>query len=420
MPRARQRRRSRARGRRRSSASTKLPSLGQNRTPQPREQLVQQRLRFAHLREIPLEILAIAERRRQRGRGVGVEACTAGSARRIGASVSAVPTSAPARSPARPYAFANVRPMTRFGNRAGRGVVDQRLTREVGVGLVQEDQRRAARPARPPRHCPRGIDRPVGLFGTGQEDDPGPRGDRLDHPRQRERRSPAASGTSTIRAAHGVGAGRVHVERRLRRRSLRSGSAAVAPRRVTSDATRMPSSSPLVRTTWSRETPKCAAAASIARVVVGVVRRRARGSGCCSTAMHRRRTAGGVLVEVEAQRAVLRLRPLVLVAHRRSSSAASRAVVASAGGRRRRRMRTEAAWAVRPSASASATAAGPMRSQAVRGDPLHRRDADEVRRAQTAAGRGRAAGRQHVIRAGHVVAARLRAVVADEHRARRG
>ena len=53
-------------------------------------------------------------------------------------------------------------------------------------------------------------------------------------------------------------------------------------------------------------------------------------------------------------------------------------------------------------------------------DPLHRRDADEVRRAQTAAGRCRAAGRQHVVGTGHVVSARLRAQRADEHRARAG
>ena len=71
--------------------------------------------------------------------------------------------------------------------------------------------------------------------------------------------------------------------------------------------------------------------------------------------------------------------------------------------------------AVRPSASASATAAGPIRSSACGRDPLD----DDTRTKSAAlrpprAARG-AAGRQHVIRPGDVVAARLRAQRADEH-----
>ena len=48
---------------------------------------------------------------------------------------------------------------------------------------------------------------------------------------------------------------------------------------------------------------------------------------------------------------------------------------------------------------------------------LHGRDADEIGGAEAAAGAGGAARRQDVVRAGDVVAKRLRAVMADEHRA---
>ena len=81
------------------------------------------------------------------------------------------------------------------------------------------------------------------------------------------------------------------------------------------------------------------------------------------------------------------------------------------------RILSESACARRPSASASAIPAGSNPAQAVGRDRLHRGHAHEVGGAESSARRRRAAGRQHVVGARDVVAARLRAVAADEDRA---
>ncbi len=75
------------------------------------------------------------------------------------------------------------------------------------------------------------------------------------------------------------------------------------------------------------------------------------------------------------------------------------------------------AWACSPSASASATAAGPTRAERRRvgGDPGGA--LEEIEHRQPGGEARGAAGRQHVVRAGDVVAHRLRAEAAEEHRA---
>ena len=159
----------------------------------------------------------------------------------------------------------------------------------------------------------RGIDRPVGLFGLVRKMM------RVFGPiasvtRCSGKKKSCTGGTSMIRAPR-ASAHAAYMSNAGWTTIASKGSSAGAPRRLTSDASMIPSSSPLVSTTLSTPMSKKRAVAADDRVVVGV------DGGVLSRQLAEHasdvgRAAGGVLVEVEAEVAVLRLGALVLVGHR--------------------------------------------------------------------------------------------------------
>ena len=228
LPRSASKRRPAARARRRAAPSTRAPARDTTRSTR------------------------VAERRRQRRRGADVERVgrhdPAQRRERLGR--------ADQRAGAQPGQAVGLRERPaddQVGNRAGRGVADQRLAGEVGVGLVHEDQRR--------RRGPRDRRDTVRAESTGRSGCSG-----LVRKMIRVRAVIASTTRANGKAKSGserhVDDPRRRRRRRTprtcrmpaRRRSPRTASAAVAAaQRVTSDAARMPSSRPLVRTTWSRD-----------------------------------------------------------------------------------------------------------------------------------------------------------------------
>ena len=97
---------------------------------QPFERGVEQRLRLLHLREIPVVVLRVVERRAASATAAQAFRLNGGTMRRSRRErATGRRRRAPARRPARPYAFANVRPMIMFGSAGRLGIANQRLAR---------------------------------------------------------------------------------------------------------------------------------------------------------------------------------------------------------------------------------------------------------------------------------------------------
>ena len=279
----------------------------------PRERVVEQPLRLAHLLDIPVAVLAVLDRRRQRARRRR-SACRAGPP---GASAPASPACRPARRcaarPARTL-WRTSGPTTRFGIRP-----ERRVARSSSRPRSPRRPRRgrpapAAPPRRPRRSRCAGSSRPVGLFGLVRKM-MRVRGVIAAVTRSQRKDEVRPGGTSTIRPPSGVGARRVHVERRLRRRSPRTGRRPARRAALTSDASMIPSSRPLVRTHVVGARRRSRRAAAHDRVVVGIDRRRPAASASRSAASTAGEQPAVFSLRCSRRPAVRRRDALVLVAH---------------------------------------------------------------------------------------------------------